>query len=136
MNTEFERVPTQDVVLVLTHIQNDFWHPDGRGYEFTRDTLPFPDTKEILDGSHPKAIRRGLGPTRPLSVGRLAQASVEDNIDGWSWLLRYGITWLSRVLVLQGAEKKLNKTHGLVVVGKASFEAWDNHSRITPLERR
>ena len=61
------------------------------------------------------------GPTRPLSVGRLARASVEDNIDGWSWLLQFGTTWLNRVLVLQGAEKKLNKTHGLVVVGKSVF---------------
>lgn len=45
MTTEFATVPRDDVVLVLTHLQNDFWHPDGRGYAFTRDTLPFPDTQ-------------------------------------------------------------------------------------------
>lgn len=48
MNAEFDRVPKDDVVLVLTHLQNDFWHPDGRGYDFTRDTLPFPDTKQRI----------------------------------------------------------------------------------------
>ena len=44
----FATVPREDIVLVLTHLQNDFWHPDGRGYAFTRDTLPFPDTKERI----------------------------------------------------------------------------------------
>jgi nicotinamidase-related amidase len=59
MCTEFERVPRGDVVLVLTHLQNDFWHPDGRGYEFTRDTLPFPDTKERI--ARVAAASRKLG---------------------------------------------------------------------------
>lgn len=48
MSAEFERVPRDDVVLVLTHLQNDFWHPEGRGYQFTRNTLPSPDTKDRI----------------------------------------------------------------------------------------
>ena len=40
MSTDFPPVPVHDLVLVITHLQNDFWHPDGRGYAFTRDTLP------------------------------------------------------------------------------------------------
>jgi len=48
MADDFVTVPTDDVVLVLTHLQNEFWHPSGRGYEFTRDNLPFPDTKERI----------------------------------------------------------------------------------------
>lgn len=48
MNAEFAPVPVDDVILVLTHMQNDFWHPDGRGYEFTKDTLPFPDTLQRI----------------------------------------------------------------------------------------
>lgn len=48
MDAEFAKVPVDDVVLVLTHIQNDFWHPSGRGYDFTRDTLPFPDTLQRI----------------------------------------------------------------------------------------
>ncbi len=48
MNAAFPPVPRDDLVLVLTHLQNDFWHPDGRGYAFTRDTLPFADTKERI----------------------------------------------------------------------------------------
>lgn len=48
MSTEFPPVPVHDLVLVITHLQNDFWHPDGRGYGFTRDTLPFPDTKDRI----------------------------------------------------------------------------------------
>ena len=43
--TQFPIVPLDDSVLILTHLQNEFWHPDGRGYEFTRDVLPFQDTK-------------------------------------------------------------------------------------------
>ena len=47
---EYVTVPADDVVLVLTHLQNEFWHPDGRGYTFTRDKLPHADTKQrILD---------------------------------------------------------------------------------------
>jgi nicotinamidase-related amidase len=42
--TAFPPVPRDDLVLVLTHLQNEFWHPDGRGYAFTRDTLPHADT--------------------------------------------------------------------------------------------
>ncbi|MEQ8661839.1 MAG: isochorismatase family cysteine hydrolase [Gammaproteobacteria bacterium] len=46
----FEAVPVADVVLVLTHLQNDFWHPQGRGYAFTRDTLPHADTLDRIAG--------------------------------------------------------------------------------------
>ena len=48
MSDEFPPVPVNDLVLVLTHLQNDFWHPDGRGYAFTRDTLPHPDTLDRI----------------------------------------------------------------------------------------
>lgn len=48
MNTEFPPVPLNDSVLVLTHLQNEFWHPEGRGYSFTKETLPFPDTLERI----------------------------------------------------------------------------------------
>lgn len=48
IDSPFPPVPGDDIVLVLTHLQNDFWHPEGRGYAFTRDTLPFPDTKERI----------------------------------------------------------------------------------------
>jgi nicotinamidase-related amidase len=48
MTTEFPPVPLNDSVLVLTHLQNEFWHPDGRGYAFTKETLPFPDTLERI----------------------------------------------------------------------------------------
>ena len=48
MTDEFPPVPVNDLVLVLTHLQNDFWHPDGRGYAFTRDTLPHPDTLDRI----------------------------------------------------------------------------------------
>lgn len=48
MPDDFVTVPVDDVVLVLTHLQNEFWHPDGRGYAFTRDNLPFPDTKDRI----------------------------------------------------------------------------------------
>ncbi len=50
MSTDFPPLPRDDVVLVLTHMQNEFWHPDGRGYEFTRATLPFADTLERILG--------------------------------------------------------------------------------------
>ena len=46
--TQFPPVPKDEIVLVLTHLQNEFWHPDGRGYEFTKETLPFADTKERI----------------------------------------------------------------------------------------
>ncbi|MFC9978415.1 cysteine hydrolase family protein [Gordonia sp. NPDC127522] len=45
---EFPPVPVDDIVLVLTHMQNDFWHPEGSGFQFTNDNLPFPDTKERI----------------------------------------------------------------------------------------
>lgn len=48
MTVEFPRVPLHDSVLVLTHMQNEFWHPDGRGYQFTKENLPFPDTMERI----------------------------------------------------------------------------------------
>lgn len=48
MKGDFVNVPGDDIVLVLTHLQNEFWHPDGRGYAFTRDNLPHPDTKERI----------------------------------------------------------------------------------------
>lgn len=48
MEYKFDRVPVDDVILVLTHMQNDFWHPEGRGYDFTKDTLPFPDTLQRI----------------------------------------------------------------------------------------
>jgi ureidoacrylate peracid hydrolase len=48
MTDQFPPVPVNDLVLVITHLQNDFWHPDGRGYVFTRDTLPHPDTKDRI----------------------------------------------------------------------------------------
>ena len=43
--TEYPLVPINDSILVLTHLQNEFWHEDGRGYEFTRGVLPYQDTK-------------------------------------------------------------------------------------------
>jgi hypothetical protein len=49
MTDQFPPVPVNDLVLVITHLQNDFWHPDGRGYVFTRDTLPHPDTKDRIE---------------------------------------------------------------------------------------
>ena len=48
MTAEFPPVPVDDLVLVLTHLQNDFWHPEGRGYAFTRDTLPHADTLDRI----------------------------------------------------------------------------------------
>lgn len=48
MENEFERVPRNDVILILTHLQNEFWHPDGRGYTFTQDNLPYSDSKERI----------------------------------------------------------------------------------------
>ncbi|MSQ67290.1 MAG: cysteine hydrolase [Gammaproteobacteria bacterium] len=45
MSEHFPPVPVNDIVLVITHLQNDFWDPAGAGYAFTRDTLPFPDTQ-------------------------------------------------------------------------------------------
>ncbi len=48
MNDDFPSVPVDDAVLVLTHLQNEFWHPDGRGYAFTHEKLPFPDTLERI----------------------------------------------------------------------------------------
>ena len=48
MTHEFPPVPVDDLVLVLTHLQNDFWHPEGRGYAFTRDTLPHADTLDRI----------------------------------------------------------------------------------------
>lgn len=48
MSTDFIPIPRDDVVLVLTHLQNEFWHPEGRGYAFTKDTLPHADTLERI----------------------------------------------------------------------------------------
>jgi nicotinamidase-related amidase len=48
MSDTFPPVPRDQLVLVLTHLQNEFWHPDGRGYAFTRDTLPHPDTLQRI----------------------------------------------------------------------------------------
>ena len=48
MTDTFPPVPVDDLVLVITHLQNDFWHPEGRGYAFTRDCLPHADTKERI----------------------------------------------------------------------------------------
>lgn len=48
MSDTFPPVPRDQIVLVLTHLQNEFWHPDGRGYAFTRDTLPHPDTLQRI----------------------------------------------------------------------------------------
>jgi nicotinamidase-related amidase len=48
MTGEFSKVPKDDIVLVLTHLQNEFWHPDGRGYAFTKECLPHPDTKDRI----------------------------------------------------------------------------------------
>lgn len=48
MDNDFPPVPVDDAVLVLTHLQNEFWHPDGRGYAFTHEKLPFPDTLERI----------------------------------------------------------------------------------------
>jgi nicotinamidase-related amidase len=45
---DFPPVPMNEALLVLTHLQNDFWHPDGSGYHFTKDTLPFSDTKDRI----------------------------------------------------------------------------------------
>lgn len=32
----------------MTHLQNEFWHPDGQGYDFTRNVLLYPDTKNRI----------------------------------------------------------------------------------------
>jgi len=48
VDNDFPPVPVDDAVLVLTHLQNEFWHPDGRGYAFTHEKLPFPDTLERI----------------------------------------------------------------------------------------
>lgn len=48
MSDDFPPVPLDDCVLVLTHLQNDFWHHDGSGFHFTSGLLPFPDTKERI----------------------------------------------------------------------------------------
>lgn len=48
MTDTFPPVPVNELVLVVTHLQNDFWHPEGRGYAFTRDCLPHADTKERI----------------------------------------------------------------------------------------
>jgi nicotinamidase-related amidase len=60
MTDDFTKVPTDEVVLVLTHMQNEFWHPDGRGYAFTQDNLPFPDTLErilkVVDACRAKGV--------------------------------------------------------------------------------
>lgn len=47
--TDFPPVAVDDCVLVLTHLQNEFWHPDGRGYHFTQEKLPHPDTLERVN---------------------------------------------------------------------------------------
>jgi nicotinamidase-related amidase len=39
----FDTLPVGDCVLVVTHLQNDFWHPDGRAYEMTQSALPHDD---------------------------------------------------------------------------------------------
>jgi nicotinamidase-related amidase len=46
--TEFPPVPLADAALVLTHLQNEFWHPDGKLYEFTGSRLPHEDTYERI----------------------------------------------------------------------------------------
>ena len=48
MEYQFEKVVGDDIVLILTHLQNEFWHPKGKGYTFTKDNLPYPDTKERI----------------------------------------------------------------------------------------
>ncbi len=48
MESEFEKIDIDDVVLVLTHLQNEFWHPDGKGYVFTQNSLPHSDTKDRI----------------------------------------------------------------------------------------
>jgi ureidoacrylate peracid hydrolase len=48
VDNDFPPVPVDDAVLVLTHLQNEFWHPDGRGYAFTHEKLPFPDSLERI----------------------------------------------------------------------------------------
>ena len=81
MTDEFPPVPVNDLVLVLTHLQNDFWHPDGRGYAFTRDTLPHPDTLDRITRvvaacrAHPiasgdAALRRHVSNFSRLGAGR------------------------------------------------------------------
>lgn len=42
--TKFPPVPKDDAVLILTHLQNEFWHPDGKLYDFTGSRLPHADT--------------------------------------------------------------------------------------------
>ncbi len=48
ISAEYPMVPLNDSILVLTHLQNEFWHPDGQGYDFTRNVLPYPDTKNRI----------------------------------------------------------------------------------------
>lgn len=86
-------MPIHDSVLVLTHLQNDFWHPDGAFHAFTKAALPTPDVLDRIAGvvnacraqdiplifhneswrpGHPEIrVRRGgyaLGSARSLSV--------------------------------------------------------------------
>ena len=46
--TDFPPVPKDDAVLVLTHLQNEFWHPEGKLFEFTGARLPHADTYERI----------------------------------------------------------------------------------------
>lgn len=44
----FGALPVDDVVLVVTHLQNDFWHPDGRAYEMTKAALAHDDVVDRI----------------------------------------------------------------------------------------
>ncbi|MDT9600542.1 cysteine hydrolase family protein [Sphingosinicella rhizophila] len=48
-DSKFAPIPIDDSVLVLTHLQNDFWHPDGAYYDLTRQTLPTPDVIDRIE---------------------------------------------------------------------------------------
>ncbi|KKC25441.1 cysteine hydrolase family protein [Sphingomonas sp. SRS2] len=45
---DYPPLPVDDCVLVLTHMQNDFWHPEGAFYELTRSNLPVPNVLERI----------------------------------------------------------------------------------------
>jgi nicotinamidase-related amidase len=47
-NATFPPIPVDDCVLVLTHLQNDFWHRNGAFYALTESTLPYTDTLQRI----------------------------------------------------------------------------------------
>jgi hypothetical protein len=51
-STDFPPIPRDDSVLILTHLQNDFWHPNGAFHALTEATLPHPDVLQCILGGY------------------------------------------------------------------------------------